>query len=288
MVSLDDHSQYNDGVYSVPTEGWVADIERVQALCPSVTEELVRQHFEAVPGKSNRALSRGFAHIASLRSIDLKLHTSPVADRPGVHCVQLQMHASMKACDYRATLFLETVPSNDACNVPQATSILRAVCEPVGNGEPCAASGSGDNHGGFVNGACSHVSAATQAVVNLLRPPGIIGVKQVCTSTLCRWNVPGEGEAFPVQTLLADILFEKPCRDRTTTRQTCPAVQTSNRPKLNPFANPQDNRRDTDNRIAKRRKLYASLRKDFAKFKAAVPGVNGARLGNRAPPLSAH
>ena len=147
--------------------------------------------------------------------------------------------------------------------LPRITEVLRAVCEPTDGNDPCKASGPRHGHGDYAHGKCSHISANLQVVYNLARPEGLLGVNSVCTAKLCAWNKPGDGSSYPETTLLANIPFTRPDRERAQDRLQAPSNSASRRASINPRVHPLLNTRGNSARVAARARFYAAANETY-------------------------
>ena len=169
---------------------WITGIDKIAEVCP-VLERITMFLFYGVRMRGVKELPKvlkdGYQRMFNRRGHQLRFHPGD-----GVCWFQCDIPASMKPLPYKVTLameYLECMEEEEEFELPAtprlATKILNVCCS-------CPAGAGGDSP------HCIHGAALLWIIHNLPREDPVAKPYVPCTSSACRWNIPGQGEVYDV------------------------------------------------------------------------------------------
>ena len=175
---------------------WITGIDKIAEVCPVLQEITMWTHYGVkMRGVKDlpKVLKDGYRRIVNRRGVPLRFHPA-VSGRDGVCWFQCDIPASMKPLPYKVTLAMEYMErmeeEEEEFELPAtlrlATRILNVRCS-------CPAGADGNSP------HCIHGAALLWIIRNLPREDEVAKPHVPCTSKLCRWIIPSEGEAYDVR-----------------------------------------------------------------------------------------
>jgi len=134
----------------------------------------------------------GFKRMVNRTSIPTLRYHGPTEEKPDCFWIQCSVPASMKSQSYPVTICCEFMPAIEALGIVKGTprlvsNILCVACtECIGGGK-----------GAYQ--FCIHGATVLFIMRNLPREDDYAAQYVPSTIKICRWNVPGAGEAYDIE-----------------------------------------------------------------------------------------
>jgi hypothetical protein len=249
-----------DATLNPPSDGWVEDLDDIM-----LERGVMRAYFEAKLANSEssgKIWHGGYKRMVNQTSITTFHYHPPTAEKPTLCHIRYHVPASMRSTKYPVVVALEFVPALDASEdgiVPATPALITRVLTVKCNN--CKGGGAGSYP------FCIHGSATLFVMYNLRRPDGDVAAKAYVptTAALCRWNVPGQGEAYDVEKPIAYMPLTQDDPDKPVKRST--AARSDFGERMNFVAHSPDdvskNKRGVASRMAALEKLHAILSFDL-------------------------
>lgn len=192
---------------------WTNDMEVIGATAPELQDATIKGYYHTKihnPEQRSKVWIGGYRRMVNQQSMANFYYHGPTVDHPNLCWVRWPVPASMKSCHYPCLVCMEWLPAEAALpDVPAQHSLIFDI-KTVRCGT-CVAGGAG------LAGQCIHGSATLQVFRNIRRAHQGEGDGSIpCTSKACRWNNPGEGEAYDRLKPIEFMPFTKVGRIRLT------------------------------------------------------------------------
>ena len=256
------------GITIADPSKWVTEVATLSVLVPAMRDGTIETFFAGlgaeVEGSNPRAISRGYAHVASKHRLKYAAyHPSP--DPSDTHVVALRavIPASRKNQAYRVTALVRW---SDVYGERVFTEVVDAECRPEKDDE---------TNGAWCRNAlsrrCTHIAGLLLAFAHLPRSSRV-GSSSV-TEGLQMWHVPTSGTRYDPIADVALLPVVKPDRRRPVESRcfTVGMLDTAGRRALStvPASKKAALGRGESGREEARRKLHAALRRDYAEAAGA-------------------
>ena len=246
-----------------PVDGWTTEMEDINGVAPILEKGVMKAFYVSklrTPEATGKVWHSGYKRIVNLSSVSGFYYHGPTAEKPSMCWVRFPVPASMKATKYPVIVAMEFVPKTPASEdgiVPATpalvTNIISIRCVK------CVAGAGGEYP------FCIHGAATLFVLYNLPREKEEEEAYVPSTSRLCRWNVPGNGEAYDVEKPIAFMPFTKDEEDKPVKRHSAARSDEGQRRDYVSYS-PADlpkNKRETPSRMIALHKLHAILRRDL-------------------------
>ena len=241
---------------------WITGIDKIAEVCP-VLQRITMLIFygDRMRGVKElpKVLKDGYQRMVNRRGHQLRFHPA-VSGGDGVCWFQCDIPASMKPLPYKVTLAMEYMErmeeEEEEFELPAtlrlATRILNVRCS-------CPAGADGNSP------HCIHGAALLWIIRNLPREDEVAKPHVPCTSKLCRWIIPSEGEAYDVRKPVAYMPITRDDPSKPFKRYHPSRSEEAQRAKYVPYTpnDARNNVRDAPTRVAAMAKLCEVIKGDL-------------------------